>query len=246
MHEIYNDYSFGKIPGFNFIYNKILKKSDYIIYVNASQKEGLLESIKKKMIYLPNYPEVSLYNPTDKIENKKIRINYIGSLRDYESLKLLAEVGKTNKEIQVGLYGSGTCYKKLKEEYKNTNVIVYGKYDGISEIGKIYRNTDILYCSYNPENLNWKNAYPVKLYEAIITLTPIIVTKNTKADYFVEENSIGLSIEYNNQESLLKAIYEIKNNYSKYVNNIKKIADNYKWENIAINLKNIYCEGENK
>lgn len=233
MHEIYNDYAYAKNIFFSKIFHKVIKKCNYIIYVNEEQSK---EIEREKLIFLPNYPEKNLYSPIEKTNNgKKLRINYVGSVRDYEAIKSLLEVKKD--EIEVGIYGIGVAYNKLKNEYKNN---LYGEYNGITEIGEIYRNTDILYCSYNPDIKNWKKAYPVKLYEAIITITPVIVSKNTSAGELVQDNKIGEVIEYSNVNSISNAIDKIIDNYNEYVNNIKFISDRYKWEDVVKNLDKIY------
>lgn len=238
MHEIYNQYAFAKIPIFHYILKKVIQKSDYIIYVNDEQIKEVKE--KEKLIFLPNYPEIDTYSPIEKESHSKIRVNYIGSLRDYTSLNSLLQLPKQENNIEIGLYGMGVCYERLAEEGKDLPVILYGKYNGITESGKIYRNTDILYCSYNPEVENWKNAYPVKLYEAIITLTPIIVSEATKAGDFVEQLKIGEVIEYGNENEILSAIQKISQNYEKYTDNLRKIQEKYKWETVVNNLEKVY------
>lgn len=240
MHEIYNDYSYGKSFWFSYIYNRILRKCNYIIYVNETQIKDISSEIGKKMVYLPNYPEIALYRPIEKIVNKKTRVNYIGSLRDYDALESLAKTSEFNNDIQIGLYGMGICYERLKSEYQNSNIIIYGKYNGINEIGELYRKTDILYCSYNADSKNYKNAYPVKLYEAIITLTPIIVSKGTTAGDFVRKNQIGEEIEYGNVNSVSNAIIKIIDNYGLYIDNLKKISSEYSWEEVVKNIDDIY------
>lgn len=240
MHEIYNNYAYAKNKIFKKIFNNIIKKVNYVIYVNNEQIKNIEK--KEKLVFLPNYPEQCTYSPIDKVKANKIRINYIGSLRDYESLKALAEIGVQNQNIEIGLYGSGICYDKLKKEYKDTPVKIYGKYDGLKDSGEIYRNTDILYCSYNPSIENWKNAYPVKLYEAIITLTPIIVTKDTAVGELVEKYKIGEVIAYNNIDSIQEKICKIHDNYNYYINNLKNIYQKYQWKSIVNNLDIIYKE----
>ena len=240
MHEIYKNYSYARNIFFDFVFNKILKKSDYIIHVNEAQIEGMKSTIKEKTVFLPNYPESKVYEPIEKNASEKIRVNYIGALRDYESLNSLAKLNNNDKNIEVGLYGTGVCYDKLKEQYQGSNVKVYGKYNGITESGEIYRNTDILYCSYNPQIKNWKTSYPVKLFESIVTLTPVIVTENTVSGDFVEKYGIGKTIKYGDTESIINAILDIKQSYDMYVENIKNISDNYKWKNVVKNLKKVY------
>ena len=238
MHEIYDNYAYAKNIFFKNIFNAILNRVDYIIYVNTIQVENIEQ--KQKLVYLPNYPIKELYQPINKNNYDKIRVNYIGALRDYKSLICLSKIADNNEKYKIGLYGDGVCYEQLKMELRKSNVYLSGKYNGIKDSGEIYRNTDILYCSYNPDEKNWNSSYPVKLFEAIVTNTPIIVTKNTIAGKFVKKNEIGEEIIYNDKESLLKAIEKISENYNVYVEKIKDISDNYKWEYIVENLKKIY------
>ena len=236
IHEIYTHYAYAKNIFFNKIFNKVINKSNYIIYVNEDQIQNIKD--KDKLIYLPNYPEEKIYVPIEKKKSERIRVNYIGSVRDYNALKTLLEID--NKNIEVGIYGTGTCYEKLKEEYKEKNANLYGKYDGINDSGEIYRNTDIVYCSYNPDIPNWKTAFPVKAFEAIITLTPIIVSENTVIGDFVKKYGIGEVIDYSNIQSIINAISKISNNYGKYVNRIKEITKYYNWNQIVTQLNIVY------
>lgn len=240
MHEIYTHYAYAKNCFFKSYFNYVLKKTDYIVYVNDEQIKDINQ--KEKLVYLPNYPERKVYEPIEKNKSNdgKIRVNYIGSVRDYESLKTLAEIANECDNIDIGIYGVGIAFNRLLEEYKDTNIKLYGKYDGVNQSGEIYRNTDILYCVYNPEVKNWKNAYPVKLYEGIITKTPIIVSKNSKAGEIVEKYLIGEIVDYDNQQELKKAIEKIKDNYESYVKNLEQIRTQYIWEHVVINLKQIY------
>ncbi len=236
MHEIYDNYAYARNIFFQTFYSHILKKANSIIYVNEKQVDKIKN--KEKLIFLPNYPERNMYLPIEKKDEQKLKINYIGSVRDYEALKTLSEIEDDNFEI--GIYGTGVCYNRLQEECKGKNVKIYGKYNGISESGEIYRNTDILYCVYNPNVENWKNSYPVKLFEAIVTLTPVIVSTNTITEKFVKEYGIGEAVEYANQESLYNAITKISKNYSIYVKNLEKISEEYKWETVVKHLDKIY------
>lgn len=245
MHEIYTskEFIYGKFKLItDIILNRIYKKFDKIIYVNEIQTENVNKKYKEKLVFLPNYPILTDYKPIEKEKNANVRINYVGSVRDYKSLKSLIDAGNTMDEVNIGIYGTGTCYEEIKNINLPKNVNVYGKYDGIKDISKIYRNTEILYCSYDNTNYNWKIAYPVKLFESIITLTPIIVSKDTVAGEFVLEKKIGRVIEYGNSESVIEAIRDIIENYEKYIGRLKEIANSYKWEEVVENLYNIYKE----
>lgn len=235
MHETYS----AKLK---LLVKYFIKKSKKTVYVNDDQLKFLGLDKNEKLIHLPNYPEEINYLPVEKEKSEALKINYIGYLRDYEALKTLMDVAKEKSDLEVGLYGIGVSYQKLKEENTLRNVKIYGKFDGINEISEIYRKTDILYCVYNPQIENWRTAYPVKLYEALITKTPVIVCKDTRAGEFVEENNIGQTVEYGNRDSLNEAIEKIKEHYDTYVKNLGKIRDTYKWEGIVKNLEKIFID----
>ena len=241
MHEYYKSKN-NKIV--NWVIDKMVKytqnKATWIIYLNEMQKQDIKENNLNKLIYLPNYPEEKTYIPVEKKKSEKLRINYIGFLRDYEALKTLINLGKTNPNLTVGMYGMGSCYKKIKEEKFSENVKIYGEFDGLKELSKKYSETDILYCVYNPQIENWRTAYPVKLYESLITETPIIVCENTVSGEFVETNKIGETVKYGDVDSLNKAIEKIANQYEIYVKNIKEIKNIYKWEYVVKNLDKIF------
>ena len=235
MHEMYQHYKFGK---FKSIFSFLVKKSTYIIYVNDEQIKDMQE--KENLIYLPNYPVKANYTPIEKTtNNSQIRLNYIGFLRDQKSIDTLIKFGKENNNVTIGLYGTGVLYEKLKDQ-KLKNCKIYGEFNGEKDIGKIYQNTDILYCVYNPEIKNWRTCYPVKLYEAIITCTPVIVAEGTKAGELVKEKQIGECIKFEDIESLKTAVDKISQNYEKYVEKLALISNDYLWEEVNKNLDKIY------
>lgn len=120
---------------------------------------------------------------------------------------------------------------------------------GLKETQDIYNNTDILYSVYSTDAVNsnnWNNAMPVKSFEAIITLTPIIASKGTVLGNFVEKNDIGYTVDGNTEDiiNLFKRLINNPNMLEEKVENLKKIQYAYTWENVVTNLRNIYDIGE--
>ena len=238
MHEIYNSYFYYRIPLVGkYLFKRLINYSNYIVYVNEKQIENFEKNILKKCIYIPNYPVKDMYIPIEKQKSSKLRVNYIGAVRDYDSLNTLLLI--ENDEIEIKVYGMGTSYDKLKRNNYGKNSKLMGRYDGIKESGEIYRNTDILYCVYDPSVENWNIAYPVKLFEAIVTRTPIIVCKGTNLEEFVNKYGIGIAVEYSNKKELLDCIFQLKEKYNSYVKNIKKIENIYNWENVVLDLNKL-------
>ncbi|WP_313346638.1 glycosyltransferase [Sedimentibacter sp.] len=246
MHEFYEGQGKKqKIKLFiRYIVNYLHDKSDFIIYLNDVQKYSMKRANLEKLIFLPNYPERENYINCEKIRDDKLRISYIGAVRQYDELMNLMNACKEMEDVHISIHGAGVSYFKLKEvEDKYKNVEITGKYH-YSESCELYKRTDILYAAYNEHIENWKNAYPIKLFEAIITKTPIIVNKDTALEKIVTENIIGFSVDVGNVEKIKFLINHInKNRYviAEKEDNLSEMQYNYIWEDVVKNLNNIYC-----
>ncbi|MEG1989874.1 MAG: glycosyltransferase [Clostridia bacterium] len=218
----------------------LCKKADYIVYVNEKQKQYIKSKNYNKLIFIPNYVKKEHYKDIEKTKCNKIRINYIGCSRDYKSLKNLIDAANNNEEILIGIHGLGDAYgslKKISAEYNNLSVT--GKYNGIKESEKIFKNTDVLMCCYDVDILNWKYAFAVKLFESIITLTPIIVYDNSNMGEFVKKYDIGYTViknEVDEFKKTLNLIVDDKNAMIRKIKNLKKIQFEYTWEKVINNI----------
>lgn len=250
MHEYYSD-SKNKLR--NFIIRRIVSytqnRSTWIIYVNEFQKNGCKERNMHKFIELPNYPETKKFSNVEKTSSDKIRIAYIGKVRDFSSLSKLISCNVDDNLVNISIYGDGSEYENLLKFSKENNkgYIMKGEYNGIEDTEEIYNNTDILYAVYDANKysntLNWKNAMPIKSYEAIITLTPIIASKNTTLGEFVEKYNIGYTIDISKDNEVDNLINEISKNpmlITEKKENMKRIQYSYTWNNIVKNLNKIY------
>jgi len=85
---------------------------------------------RRKLIFLPNYPERDNYIGCEKSKSDKLRISYIGAVRQYNELKNLMDACKGISDVEIAIHGAGVAYKKLKEiEGNYNNIAVTGKYD---------------------------------------------------------------------------------------------------------------------
>lgn len=246
MHEYYGDND-SKLN--NFFINKIVaytqNKSNWIIYVNEYQKSKCKEKNQNKLIEIPNYPEKKTFKDIAKTESSNIRISYIGKVRDFNSLSAFIDSAEVNNKIDIAIYGDGSDFERLLNyaKGKGQDHIMRGEYNGIKEAENIYKNTDILYAVYDinaKDGVNWKNAMPIKSYEAIITLTPIIAKKNTVLGNFIEKNDIGFTIDDNELNELLEKIINNPNLIKDKYDNMKKIQYLFIWENVIKNIDKIY------
>lgn len=225
------------------VVNYFQNKSDFIIYVNELQKDFMSNKSKMKCIYLPNYPNVSDYKNCVKSSSDKLRISYIGSVRQFYELKKLMDACKDFEDVIVFIHGAGVAYEKLNNiKCKYENVIVTGKYDFKKSVG-LYSETDVLYAIYPKSSMQYLTSYPVKFFEAIITKTPIIVSRGTILEKFVTKHDIGFVVDEENVNeirNLIKYINENKYLLKEKTKNLEKIQYSFCWEDIVTNLNDIY------
>lgn len=219
-------------------------RSDKIIYVNNTQKNEVASKNQNKLIFLPNYPDAANFS-FEKIPSKDLRVGYIGGIRRFDLMKNLFDACADLNGVKVGVHGIGTDYDKLKAIEKNySNVTMTGWYNGTTQSKQLYQNTDVQYCVYDMNVVNWKNAYPIKLFESIITGTPVIVSHGALIEKFVLENGIGFSVKWDDaaeMRALIQKLTEQPDLVKTARENMKKIHQNYLWESVVQNLDTIYC-----
>lgn len=135
MHELYEEQnaSIKKIRlvvrGFvNFMQNHCYK----IIAVHPRQAMHMSRKNKKKLVMLPNYPDLNMFAEVRHVPTEKLRVNYIGTVRGQTALfRNLFEACRDLPDVEVAIHGSGGDYpalKKMEREYRN--VTIAGKFDG--------------------------------------------------------------------------------------------------------------------
>lgn len=223
----------------------IQSKSDFLVHVVPYQKTVTSKKNLKKILYIPNYPVKENYCNISKTESQKLRINYIGCVRDEKSLKMLMDAVKGFEDVVVGIHGEGEAYSYLnsiKDLYDNVNVTGY--YDYQTETESLFAETDIVYCAYDLTVPNWRIAYPIKMYEAIATNTPVMLCDGMAPAEFVRENDYGFVFDYD-MESLRACIDAIRRNrvvLEEKIEKMKAKENHYFWENVVTQYNKIMME----
>lgn len=211
-------------------------RSDFLVQVVPAQASTTEEKNKHKILYIPNYPLASNYKDIEFVAAKELRVNYIGSVRDKKSLIMLMEAAKGIEGLKIGIHGMGDAYsalKKLEDQYENVEITGY--YDYKRDTRRLFANTDIVYCAYNTEVPNWRNAYPIKLYESVEAGIPVLLCSGMAPEDFVKENDCGFVFEYNvkSLRDLLIHLVENREEVEEKKINIKKLKGKYTWENVV-------------
>lgn len=249
MHEFYDGFNHSKIRGF--IYEVIakicFKKSDGIIFVVPEQENRYKEKIpwNTKIEVVMNYPEAEAFHGLRNVPRNKLRISFIGNVRDFKLLKNLMDVGEKFPNVLININGYGSAYDELKRiESKYKNTVITGRYS-YEEIRKYYENTDIVFAVYNSDLPNTIYSFPVKGAEAIICCKPIISNSSTIFGDYVRDMDIGFPISDKSEDELyyvIKSIVEDKSILENKVKNLERIKSEFLWSNEASKLIQLYNE----
>lgn len=245
MHEIYELQTNSKILRLliRLLVKLIQRKVDFIIYLNEYQIFKMNNKLRDKLVYLPNYPDKRNFINTNKNKSKKLRISYIGMVGKFEIFRNLFEACKDLDSVEISIHGSGIAYEKLKDiELNYNNVRVTGKYH-FSQSSKLYNECDLLYAVYPMSSLQNRVAQPIKYFEAIITTTPIVVSRGMLLEKEVLDKNIGFVVNGEDVEDIKKLIMSILEDRSileQRRKELDKIKEKYVWEEVVKNIDYIY------
>ena len=224
---------------------------DGLITVLDYQLERYKKKIKKSTICetILNTTERRIFQGFKRTKSKYLRISYIGSVRQFKELKLLMDSGINIDDLKIKIHGSGAALENVLSIGDNyNNVIITGQFY-YKDTKYLYEETDLLYVIYDNSVDNMKYGIPIKGYEAIYTLTPVIARAGTYYGDFVKKHDIGYVINGDDLDELRNIIVKVKTNrelLKKKADNIKKIQKFYLWENQAEKLKLFYHNLGNK
>lgn len=245
MHEFYENSKYRIISYIKRLIVKYCQKRSFkIIYLNERQKSSMSLNELNKLIYLPNFCEKRTFSNCEKTYSKKFRVSYIGSVRFFSQLKALMVACSIFENVEVYIHGSGTSYKDLIEEAKKySNCYITGHYMPDNSID-LYNDTDLLFAVVSIKNSNWKSALSTKLYESILSQTPIICSEGSASGDFCKNYEIGFTINDENiveeTRAIIKSVINDPEILDTMSTNMSKIKNNYTWESIVGNLDKIY------
>lgn len=246
MHEFYD--KGGRARGFlsHHIVRRLAKRAVANIYVSKSNVLVYGKGIEGKFYQLKNYSDRSMFQRIDKTQSSCLRIAYIGRVRNQiKEFTALFDAVKGVDNVRVDIYGDGPDLEQIQSmAVKQKNVIVHGAYNGVNDSEEIYRNTDISFVAYDPANPNYQGEFePVKLYEAIITGTPIIATKDINPGKIVVQKGIGIAVDTRSSDEVgaaIQILLDDKEAMPTFRRNMRLIADQYDWNEAVKILDKVY------
>ena len=219
---------------------KFINNADLTIICTEQRKAQIKKANPQNLIVIHNTPSFEL-NSIKKIlksETDKFKIVYVGILQESRLLKEIGEEVIKHKDIELHIGGFGLYEEYFSELAKNhKNIYYYGSLD-YADVLSLENECDVLFATYSPKVPNHKYSAPNKVYEAMCLGKPIIVCNDTGVDKLINEENIGVSVNYNACE-FVNAVYEIRDNIDlkKLSNRAKKLYKNkYSWETMEDRL----------
>lgn len=227
--------------------NSIINNANVSIICGEWRTKQISQTNPKKLIVIHNTPDIDKINKNSiiKSNSKKIKIVYVGILQEHRLiLEILNEI-KINNKYELHIGGFGIFENNIKEvanEYKN--IYYYGSMT-YNDVLSLESECDILFATYDPKIKNHKYSAPNKVYEAMALGKPIIVCKNTGIDELVDQNKIGITIEYNAKDFIKKLDLLLED--SKAIKNMnltakKMYTEKYNWKIMEKRLIDAYNE----
>ncbi|PKK38874.1 hypothetical protein ABB02_01879 [Clostridiaceae bacterium JG1575] len=218
-------------------------KAHHILYVHDMQKEGMSEANKKKLLFLPNYPDASNFQSDEKNQSPLLRISYIGSVRHAVQMRNLLDAAKPFPGVFIAIHGFGTAHDELARDQKNwPNALIGGPYH-FSQSTELYQQADLMYLMYPMDTLQNRRAQPVKFFESIITRTPVLIHPESQLACFVLEKDIGYLVNGDDPEDIARMLRHILTHPEELAqkrDNMKALQHDFTWERVVTALDDIY------
>lgn len=216
----------------------IINKADITIICTEERIEQLAKAKPRRVVVIHNSPDV------DYLKNEVVYdYFYCGSLCDSRLLKETFSEYANNSDLKVCIGGFGTYEKDVKEVAEKLDNFTYLGPMSYSDCLVNESKSMCLSAIYEPSIRNHRLCAPNKFYESLALGKPVIVCKGTGIDKIVEENNIGIVIDYDAAQ-LYSAVRKLASNShlceEMGVRARKLYEDKYHWEIMSKRLLDIY------
>ena len=225
----------------------LINKADATIICTEERKNQIAGSKPKRLAVIHNTPSLTqIKNGSAKpVSSDKVKIVYVGILQDYRLLKEITEGISELKHVEFHVGGFG--------KYENYFLDMSSKFDNIHFYGRLtYADTlalekkcDVMLAVYDPTISNHLYAAPNKFYESLMLGKPVIMVKGTGMSKIVEDNDIGVLIDYSKTgfiEGIKKLIIK-KGDWGSMGVRMKRLYQSqYSWAEMENRLVSLYSE----
>ena len=170
----------------------IIDHSEATIICTEERREQIKKSHPKKVIVIHNSPDVPESEDIECIYDYA----YCGSLCDMRLIKEILDGYKEHDGLRFAFAGNDKYQKEVEDMAGGYEQLDYFGTVPYSEVLEIEKKAKVLSAIYEPSIRNHRLCAPNKFYEALALGKPLIVCRNTGIDKVVEENRLGIVIDY--------------------------------------------------
>lgn len=232
-----------------FLEKRLLPYCDEVIVVSKSIAQAYVSDygIKEpKVIFnTPSFTEIDKSNyfreKYNIKSNEKIFL-YQGRLAKYRGIEKLVKIFKSMPvNYHLVLMGHGEELKNFLSKIEDINIHIHEPVPPY-KILEYTSSADYGISMIEPVCLSYVYCLPNKVFEYTMAGLPIIVSALPEMKRFIEENRIGMSVDFNDNIENLKDdfIKFSKEDYSGYRNNLNNTANKFNWEEQEKFLLKIY------
>ncbi len=222
---------FGRI--LSWIEKKLYQQPYILIAATNGLKTNIEIHYPKKIYLLRNGYSEKLFIPSSK-KYDKFTLVFHGIISKYQDIDLLIQLGQIiddrNLPFNIIVIGQGNQDYKLKGEIPKS--IKYLGPLSYSEIPSTISMAHMGLSFRKPGKIS-EDSFPVKIYEYIGVLIPIISTPISEAGAYISDNKIGYQFDPSQKEELLNKILEIsldRELYNTLTVNLEKIRAEFSRE----------------
>lgn len=170
----------------------VINGASSTIICTEERREQIAKSKPKKVCVIHNSPDVI------SIEKRELVYDYVycGSFGEMRLLKEILEAYADHSDLRFVTAGYGqycNIAEKLDKKFNNFSFLGSVEYGRVLELEK---ESKVIAAIYQPTIRNHRLCAPNKFYEALALAKPVIVCRGTGIDRIVEENNIGIVIDY--------------------------------------------------
>ena len=218
---------------------KIINFAFATIICTEERREQIARANPQRVLIVHNSPEM----PCIPSEDEKYDYVYCGSLAGKRLIKEIFEAYEANADLSFAFAGYGEYETIARDLQTQNDRFEFFETIPYSKVLELEAQTKVLAAIYEPTIRNHRLCAPNKFYEALALGKPVIVCKGTGIDKIVENNNIGICIDYDAEQfygALRKLITSPDERREMGIRARKLYDEKYSWEKMKKILTEFY------
>ena len=175
---------------------KIINYADATIICTEERKEQIAKAKPKNLYVIYNSPDIGEID----FQVGEIDYVYCGVFSNARLIEEIVEEYKNHSNYHICFVGMGRLKDKIQETAEQFEQFKYLGSLSYDEVLKLEAKSKVISAIYKPTLRNHRLCAPNKFYEALALGKPLIVCRGTGIDRVVEEQKIGIVINYDAKE----------------------------------------------